>query len=445
MKIGLEIHVELNSKSKIFCSCATQGSNVPNTRTCEICLGMPGSKPSFNREVLHKALKVALALGCKINKESFFSRKNYFYPDMTKNFQITQYELPLAENGKFEGINIRRIHMEEDPGALIHFGSITLIDYNRSGMPLIEIVTEPDFKTPKEARTFLNKLITLLEYLNVYVREEETTLKADANISLEGGERVEIKNVTGLREIERCLEYEAKRQEIELATFKETRGWDAEKGVTYSLRKKESENDYGYLTECDLPMLELSDTLLNEIKKEIPELPNQKIKNFIDKYKLNKDDAEVIASDLKLAELFEQISHKIDAKIAANYLRRDLLGQLEYNKLQVKDLKIGEHGVKDIGVMLNLYQKNKINNNILKTLTIRLIKEGKIGEIKEQVSDDSQLKKWCKEAIENNKSVVEDYKKGNENSLNFLVGYVMKLSNKSANPQKVREILKEMI
>ena len=335
--------------------------------------------------------------------------------------------------------------MEEDPGALIHFGSITLIDYNRSGMPLIEIVTEPDFKTPKEARTFLNKLITLLEYLNVYVREEETTLKADANISLEGGERVEIKNVTGLREIERCLEYEAKRQEIELATFKETRGWDAEKGVTYSLRKKESENDYGYLTECDLPMLELSDTLLNEIKKEIPELPNQKIKNFIDKYKLNKDDAEVIASDLKLAELFEQISHKIDAKIAANYLRRDLLGQLEYNKLQVKDLKIGEHGVKDIGVMLNLYQKNKINNNILKTLTIRLIKEGKIGEIKEQVSDDSQLKKWCKEAIENNKSVVEDYKKGNENSLNFLVGYVMKLSNKSANPQKVREILKEMI
>ena len=247
LKIGLEVHTQLNTKSKIFCSCPTSGEENPNTRVCEICTGMPGSKPVLNKEALHQTIKVALALNCKVSQEIFFSRKNYFYPDLAKNYQISQYEIPIGTNGRLENIRIRRIHLEEDPGALIHRGDTTLIDYNRSGIPLIEIVTEPDFKSPNEVRLFLKKLITILEYLSIYTRKSEATMKADANISTTG-EKVEIKNVTGLKEIERALEYEAIRQEKDPAKQQETRGWNPEKGITFLQRTKEEESDCIFLS-----------------------------------------------------------------------------------------------------------------------------------------------------------------------------------------------------
>src|SRR3989338_7191789 len=247
MKIGIEAHIQLlTCNSKIFCSCPTSGSENPNTIICPTCLGLPGAKPVLNKEALHQAVKVALAINCSIPKETFFSRKSYFFPDLPKSYQISQYEIPIGINGKLENIRIKRVHLEEDPGALIHKGSITLIDYNRSGIPLIEIVTEPDFKSPNEVRLFLRKLITILEYLNIYTRKSEATMKADANIST-SGEKVEIKNITGLKEIERALEYEAIRQEKEPANQQETRGWNSEKGITFLQRTKEEESDYGYI------------------------------------------------------------------------------------------------------------------------------------------------------------------------------------------------------
>ena len=239
MKIGIEIHVQLSTKSKVFCSCSTKSSNEPNTNTCEKCTGMPGSKPVLNKEAVNQAIKVGLALNCKIAKETFFSRKNYFYPDLSKNFQITQYEIPIGKKGNFQNIGITRIHLEEDPGALIHKGSTCLIDYNRSGIPLIEIVTDPDFKSPNEVRLFLRKLITLLSYLEVYSKKSDAALKADANISTTG-EKVEIKNITGLKEIEKALNYEALRQEKEPAKKQETRGWDSTTNKTFLQRTKET-------------------------------------------------------------------------------------------------------------------------------------------------------------------------------------------------------------
>ena len=274
---------------------------------------MPGSKPVLNLEALKQGIKVALALNCKISPETFFSRKSYFYPDMTKNYQITQYEEPFATNGKLENIKLKRIHLEEDPGALIHKRSYTLIDYNRSGIPLIEIVTEPDFKSPNEVRLFLRKLTTILEYLGVYTRKSEATMKADANIS-SGGEKVEIKNITGLKEIERALSYETKRQREETIKIQETRGWDANKGKTYLMRTKESEEDYGYLHDPDLVKIEISKDLIKQLKESIPELSDERIKRFKKQYKLKQEDAEVLTSEIKLAEIFEEVAKKVDPK-----------------------------------------------------------------------------------------------------------------------------------
>jgi aspartyl-tRNA(Asn)/glutamyl-tRNA(Gln) amidotransferase subunit B len=447
MKIGIEVHVQLNTESKLFCSCPTSGSDEPNSRTCEICIGMPGSKPVINESVIKKAIKVGLALGCKINKKNLFSRKSYFYPDLSKNFQITQYELPLCGEGEFENIKLRRIHVEEDPGALVHKENVTLIDYNRSGIPLIELVTDPDFKDAKEVREFLNKLITLLEYLEVYTRKEDTTLKADANISLEGGERVEIKNITGLKEIEKALNYEAKRQETELAKIQETRGWDAEAGKSYLMRKKETENDYGYIAEPDLPQLDLSEEYIKEIK--IPELPNQKIEKFIKKSKLKEYDAKVISSNKILAEMFENISKDIDAEMVAKYLMRDLLGQLDYNNKDISEVAIKE---KDIVDLLKLFKDKKINDKIVRDVTIEFVKNGSfdVNKYVEEkgllmASDSGKLKEWCEEIIKGNSGVVEEYKNGNENSLNFLMGKVMQKSNRTADPNKTRELLKKLI
>ena len=447
MKIGMEIHLQLNTNSKLLCGCPTSGDENPNTRVCEICGGFPGAKPVLNKEAINQTIKVALALGCKINKETLFSRKNYFYVDVPRNFQITQYEIPIGTKGKLENINIRRIHLEEDPGALIHKGNITLIDYNRSGIPLIEIVTEPDFTSPKQVRLFLRKLITILEYLNIYNRKSESSLKADANISTTG-EKVEIKNITGLKEIERALDYEAQRQSSEPATQQETRGWNPQKSLTFLQRTKESENDYGYITEPDLPQITLSSNLLKDLKKQIPELSLNKIERFKNIYLLPPEDAETLASEKTLAELFEQVAEKIDPKLAAKWLRRDLLKVLHYNKKELKDIKIEAQHIIEL---LSLLQENKINDSTAKELLIKLIEKpfSPLKHVQKEkltmIKSSDEIESMCQEVIDKNKEVVNSLKSGKTEALNYLTGQVMRISKGKANPKEVQKILKKLI
>ncbi|MBI3036048.1 Asp-tRNA(Asn)/Glu-tRNA(Gln) amidotransferase subunit GatB [Candidatus Woesearchaeota archaeon] len=338
--IGLEVHIELNTKTKLFCSCPTHGSEEPNTRTCPICLGMPGSKPVLNKKAVEFALKLCLALNCETSPELIFSRKSYFYPDMSKNYQISQYEIPLGKNGKLrlshgKEIGITRVHMEEDPASLVHPSGLkesayVLVDYNRSGNPLVEIVTEPELQSPDEARDFMKQLIGVLNYLEIF-DINEGIIKADANISIResGYKRVEIKNITGFREIERALFYEVKRQKEEAHKIEqETRAWDSEKGITFSLRKKETEEDYGYIIDTDLTLVEITDKWIREIKKVMPELAQEKIKKFIG-MDIKRDDAEVLASDKFLANMFEKVAEEINPLLAAKWLRRELVRVLK--------------------------------------------------------------------------------------------------------------------
>ncbi|HLC63077.1 MAG TPA: Asp-tRNA(Asn)/Glu-tRNA(Gln) amidotransferase subunit GatB [Candidatus Nanoarchaeia archaeon] len=446
MKIGLEIHCQINTKTKAFCSCPTQGNEQPNTRCCEICTGQPGSKPSLNKEALWKALKVAKALNCIINKTNFFSRKSYFYPDLAKNYQISQYELPLAIHGDFQGIKISRIHLEEDPGALIHKENYCLIDYNRSGIPLIEVVTEPDIESPKQAREFLKQLITVLEYLEVYDKKSEATLKADLNISTTG-EKVEIKNVNGLQDIELALEYEGNRQLKQPAKQQETRGWNSESRTTFLQRTKESEADYGYIAEPDLPIIVLSEGELALIK--IPELATEKSSRFQKSYKIDKADAEVLSKNKKLADLFEQVSKKVSAEIASKWVIRDIVKQCNITKKRIEDLNIKPQNIIEL---LSLFEKKQITDNTAKEILRKLVEESPFSP-EEYIrrnnllmkSDNSKLESWCKEAIKQSPEAVQEYKSGNQKSLNFIMGKVMQLSNKTANPQEVVKTLKRLI
>ena len=447
VKIGIEVHVQLmGCKSKLFCGCPTSASDEPNTQTCEICAGMPGSKPVLNKKALEQSLKVAKALNCIINKTNFFSRKSYFYPDLAKNYQITQYELPLAIHGDFQGIKIRRIHLEEDPGALIHKDSYCLIDYNRSGIPLIEIVTEPDFTSAKEVREFIKKLITVLEYLEVYDRKSEATLKADLNISTTG-EKVEIKNVNGLQDIELALEYETKRQEKEPSKKQETRGWDTERRATFLQRIKEREEDYGYINEGDLPIIGISEKELLAIK--IPELAIEKTSRFQEEHKIERGDAEILAKNKKLADLFEIVSKKVSPELAAKWIIRDIVKQCNIAKKRIEDLNLkAEHLIE----LLSLFEKKQITDNTTKAILRKLIEEKPFSP-EEYVkkhnllmkSDNKQLEQWCLQAIKQSPEAVQEYKKGNEKSLNFIMGKVMQLSNKTANPQEVVNLLKKLL
>ncbi len=443
VKIGLEIHVQLNTKTKIFCGCPNSVSESPNTLVCDICLGMPGSKPSFNREVLTQSLKIAIALGCKINNSLFFSRKSYFYPDMPKNFQISQFEIPLAEHGELEGIKIRRVHMEEDPGRLVHSSGFTFADYNRSGVPLAEIVTEPDFKTPEQVRDWLNKLIVILEYLGVYFRASESSLRADANVSINDGERVEVKNIGGVKDIERALNFEIERQKVEGAVL-ETRGWDADKGITILLRKKETEEDYGYIFEPDLTEFELSEELIADVKAKLPELATEKANRFIKHYKIDASDAQVLTQEILIAELFEKVAVKVDPTLAARWLRRDLLKLLNYNKKTLKDLELDETHIIDL---LSLVESKQITDSVAKDIMIKLIDHP--FDVKKYVkdnnlaivSDSANLDNICVEVIKENPNAVNDFKAGKQEALNFLFGAVMKKTKGRADPEVVKKLL----
>ena len=470
IKIGLETHVQLNSESKLFCGCRNhvniKGEQEPNSLTCEICLGFPGSKPVLNKKVVELAAKVALALGCKIPKEMFFSRKTYFYPDMSKNFQITQYEVPLGLegkisldlNGKKKIIRIRRVHIEEDPAQVIHVGGIggkyVLVDYNRSGIPLIEIVTEPDFEGPEEAKLYLSKLTTVMEYLGVYDSTTQAVLKSDANISLnpEGveGTRVEIKNITGTKEVEDALKYEIIRQKSMISKGvqikRETRTWNQDIGSTHEMRGKEEEAEYGYIFEPDLTKIELPKQFLDSIKNKIPELPDEKYERFVKQYKIQEKLAESLISEKDIAELFEKSSKKIDAKIAAGFLAGDLKKTLNWNNLKYKT-----SGLKDewIFELLEEFQKGKITDRNAEQAIRKMVEEKKSArEIIRKYSlakTEIDLKNVLNKVLGENKKAVQDYKKGEKKALEFLVGQVMKETRGQVDATEIRKVLEKQL
>ncbi|HLC51709.1 MAG TPA: Asp-tRNA(Asn)/Glu-tRNA(Gln) amidotransferase subunit GatB [Candidatus Nanoarchaeia archaeon] len=448
--IGLEIHVQLDTKTKLFCSCRTQGEDNPNTRTCPICLGHPGTRPTLNKKALEFAARFCLAVGSKIAPELIFSRKSYFYPDMSKNFQITQFEEPLGVGGKVQlkegkNINLIRVHMEEDPAAISYPGemsksSYSLIDYNRSGNPLIEIVTAPEMTSPEEARDFLNRLISILTYLKIF-DVNRCIIKADANISIKERDytRVEIKNITGFKELEKALNYEISRQKKE-KVVQETRGWDGK--ITRSLRIKETEADYGYIIEPDLTIIKTKEFL----NQKIPELAHQKAAKYIQAYSIDPVDAEVMAMELELAELFENVVQKVDPKLAAKWLRKELLRVLNYNKKSLKEVKLDE---KYLVELLELVERGTINDLTAQKIMEELVKnqfspKDYVQRNKlEQISDG--LEEVCRKVISENKKAVDDYKLGSEKSLNFLVGQVMRQTKGRASPQAVSEIMKKLI
>ncbi len=454
--IGLEVHTGLNTKTKLFCGCPVSGSEEPNSICCDICTGFPGSKPAVNKKAVEFALRLCLALNCTISDEIVFSRKVYFYPDMSKNFQITQYEIPIGSDGflelKNKKIRIRRIQIEEDPAALIHQGSTVLVDYNRSGTPLCEIVTEPDMTSPEEAREFLKKLITILNYLQIF-NNKNCIIKADANVNIKGCERVEIKNINGFKEIERAITYELERQKHLLKdgkpiTQKETRGWDSDKGITLFQRSKESEEDYGYIIDPDLVPTEISKELLEKTKKELPELPQQKISRYQKEFKIKKDDAEVLANDYELTHLLEMaVNKRIKPLFAAEWIRREVTRILNYNKKELDETFIA----KNLVDILELIGNNKITRQTGQRLMEKVAEEDinlndyvkKHGL--EAVSDSKELEEICKKILKENQKALKEYLEGNEKSFMFIVGKVMHETKGKADPKTVNQILKNLV
>jgi aspartyl-tRNA(Asn)/glutamyl-tRNA(Gln) amidotransferase subunit B len=462
--MGLELHVHVLSKSKLFCSCPTNyDGKEPNELTCPICLGFPGNKPKVNKKVLNSGISIAKSLNCKISPLMFFSRKSYFYPDMPKNFQISQYEIPLATNGFLDitnkKIKIKRVHIEEDPAKLVHVGGdITsaqnvLVDHNRAGVPLVEIVTDPDFESTKEVREFLSKLSSILEHLEVYDASKEASLRVDANISLEGGERIEVKNITGFANVEKALSYEIIRQEnlvkMGMKVEREVRHFNADTKMTVSLRKKEFEEDYGYIFEPDLTDIEISDSWIKSIEKQMPELPDSRVKRFVKDYKIADRDAKVIVYvDKALADFFEEcIKIYPKPENLAKWIVTDLLKCLNYQDVTIRESKVKP---KTFVELIQLIDKKEITERLAKEIIKEYVATGKSPkEIikKSGISkiEEKELEKIIKEVIKENKKAVDDYKSGNEKSIQFLIGQVLRKTKSSGDPNKIKELIKKLI
>lgn len=449
--IGLEVHIQLKLNTKLFCNCSTQPCEEPNMHVCPTCLGHPGSKPLLNKKAIEAAIKLALALGTKINHRIHFSRKSYFYPDLAKSYQITQYEIPVATDGfvvlsSGKTVGLSRLHIEEDPASLTHTGTICLIDYNRSGIPLIELVTKPDMHSPEEAREFLNILIIILQYLDIF-DPNIGIMKADANISIakKNYTRVEIKNILGFKEIERALAYEIKRQQSH-EVVRETRGWDSIAGQTCSMRKKEEESDYGYIFDPDITPITITQEYIEDTRKKIPELPRIKAQRYHQILRVDATDAHIIASDLTLALLFEGLAAHHNPVLVARWLRRELLRVLNlFNK------KISDVNLQHLHELFDLVETRTITDKIGQQLIEDLARKDfspkqRVFEQKlSVVSDEEFIKKACMVVIAQNKSTVEDYKKGEEKALHFLFGKVMAATKGKAKPDIIKKMLEESI
>ena len=460
--IGLEIHVQLNRlQSKMFCGCSTAYQNSePNTHTCPVCLGLPGSLPVLNRRAVECGIKVGLALNCTIEEETLFYRKNYYYPDLPKGFQISQYDFPLAtkghimilgDDGAERDIRINRAHMEEDPGRLVHAGTIdkakyTMVDYNRCGMPLLEVVTEPDLCSPKEARTFLDKLKSILEYLDVFDGSLEGSMRVDANISLKGGDRAEVKNISGFKGVEKALSYEITRQKNlqrrNIKVVQETRHFDELRSITVSIRSKVGAHDYRYYPESDLVTLHIA-SWVPGIRATLPELPDTKRERFVKQYALADDHAKSLTSEIKLANFYEVVAARAAPKLAAVWITDVLKGELNYRNLGIDSFR-PEHMV-DIVQMLE--QKKITEDGAVEIIRSILDKKG--GSPEEIVQSmglgkagDDAVQKAVREAVAESPAAVADYKAGSERALNFIVGLVMKKTQGKASPGEVHDLVK---
>jgi aspartyl-tRNA(Asn)/glutamyl-tRNA(Gln) amidotransferase subunit B len=490
--VGLEVHVELKTKSKMFCGCKNDPlEEKPNVNICPICTGQPGTLPVINKEAVKKVIKTGLALNCEILKESKFDRKNYFYPDLPKGYQISQYDLPLCKEGFLEigdkKIRVTRVHLEEDTGKLVHpkGADYSLVDFNRAGIPLMELVTEPDINSAKEAKKFAQELRLILKYLNVSEADmEKGQMRIEANISLQPlmlntkrqmsklGTKVEIKNLNSFRAVEKAIEYEIKRQAEILESGKEviqeTRGWDDAEEITVSQREKEKAHDYRYFPEPDLPPLSISKEDIQKIQTEIPELPWAKRIRFKEEYHLKDKEIEIFVFNKDLGEYFEKVvtetrewlkeskrEKEIDKEtyqkiiqLVANYLLSDLLGLLKGREFRESEILITPENFAEF---ISLIYQKKISSKIAKILLLEMFKTGAdpshIIEEKGlvQITSEDQLEKIIKEVVLQNQKAVKDYKSGKENALQFLIGKIMAETKGRAEPKATRELLTKIL
>jgi len=480
--IGLETHVQLETDTKIFCGCSTDpvADEEPNTRTCPVCLGLPGALPVLNEGAVEAAVKIGKALDAEIPAETTFHRKNYYYPDLPKNFQLTQYDAPICRDGELtvevEGerrtIDVRRAHLEEDPGSLQHQGGnidtaeYTLIDYNRAGTPLMEIVTRPDFRDPGEVRAFLAKLEEVLEYLGVFDSSRDGSLRVDANISLvpesavddpedidtdtlEAANRTEVKNISSHKGAEKALAYEVTRQRNALqrgrAVERETRHWDESRGITVSMRSKEAEKDYRYFREGDLPPLQVSDW---RAEIPIPELPDARRERFGEEYGLSEEAASKLTSTKEVADFFEDVAAAYDADLAATWVADNLLGELNYRDMAITDV---DDRLDEVTRLVELVATDEITAKNAREVVLRgMLDDGDDPDAIVEREDlgktgGDEVRGAVETAIDENPDAVADYHDGDDGAINFLVGQVMSATGGSADPGEVNRLLRERL
>jgi len=471
--IGLEVHAQLLTKSKIFCGCSTTFGEEPNTLTCPVCTGQPGSLPVLNRRAVEFAIKLGLATNCRITPYSVFARKNYFYPDLPKGYQISMYEHPLAVDGFIEisvqgqkkRIKLIRIHMEEDAGKLKHgetpeTASYSYVDFNRTGVPLVEIVSGPDIRSPEEAGDYLRKLHAILQYLEICTGNmEEGSFRCDANVSVrpkgqkEFGTRAEVKNMNSFRHVEKALEYEIQRQISVIEdgddVVQETRLWDANGGITVSMRGKEEAHDYRYFPDPDLVPLRVDETWVDEIRKSLPELPDQKKGRFVKDYQIPEYDAEILTSTKPMANYYEECVRLFpEPKTVSNWIMGDLLRELKRDEREIDQCPVTP---KHLAEMLDMIQKGTISGKIAKDVFGEMYKTGDRPEkiVKEkgwvQILDGGEIEGVIDRIMAANPKLVEDYRGGKEKLFGYFVGEVMKATKGKANPKLLNDLLKKKL
>ena len=468
--IGLEVHVELATKTKIFCGCSTQFGGEPNTHTCPVCTGMPGSLPVLNKAVVEKAISVGLATNCDITRNCKFDRKNYFYPDNPQNYQISQLYYPICRNGKVEievdgkkkYVRIHEIHMEEDAGKLVHdpYTDSSLVDFNRSGVPLIEIVSEPDMRSAEEVIAYLEKLRLIIQYLGASdCKLNEGSMRADVNLSVREvgsekfGTRTETKNLNSFKAIARAIENERERQidiiESGGKVIQETRRWDDSKEYSYAMRSKEDAQDYRYFPDPDLVPINISDEWLEEIRNRQPEFRDEKRARYKDEYQLPEYDIDIITNTKKMADIFEEmISLGVQPKKASNWLMVETMRLMKEHQMDADEISFS---AKNLATLIRMTDEKKINGSVAKEVFEKIFTDDIEPEayVNEHglatVNDEGALKQACDEAIANNPKAVDDYKNGKEKALGALVGQVMKAMKGKADPASVNKMLRELL
>ena len=469
--IGLEIHIQLATESKIFCGCSTEFGKPPNTNTCPVCLGLPGALPVLNRQVPELAAKLGLALNCEIRHDSQFARKNYFYPDLPKAYQISQFDRPICENGWLDihtesrgksRIGITRIHMEEDAGKLVHedAGTESMVDLNRAGVPLLEIVSEPDIRSADEAKAYMEKIHAIATTIGISDGDmEKGHLRCDANVSLrperqkEFGTRTETKNLNSFRFVQHAIDYEIERQREEFldgeTIVQETRLWDTDRKVTFSMRSKEEADEYRYFPDPDLPLVRLSTELIETLRKKLPELPDAKMQRFMEEYGLNDYDAGVLTASQELSEYFEKVLVDGAApKIACNWITGDLTRVMNESGKTLSEINLSPENLANLTILID---QGEISSKIAKTVFAEMLDSGKtpntIIEEKglKQITDEKELGRIVEELLASNPQQVKQYREGKTKVIGFFVGQMMKQTQGKGDPAVINRLLKEKL